>query len=128
MLSSAQQASPATVTIVSSGPKLASVQVHGVTAGGATESWAITLAAGARGFQLNTSGSASCPLSGNMLFPFTFPRSQTAVGQDWIFLKYHLKVRHFFWASRIGKGVAHVLSHVDAVCLHVILAQVASEM
>ena len=50
---------------------------------------------------------------------------QTAVGQDWSFLKCHLKVRHFFLASRIGKGVAHILSHVDAVCVHVGLAQEA---
>ena len=53
---------------------------------------------------------------------YTQRGQQTAVGQDWPLLKCHLKVRHFFLASRIGKDVAHILSHVDAVCVHVSLA------
>ena len=46
-----------TVTIVSNRPTLVSIAVDGVTAGGAVESWAISLAQGARAFELNTTGS-----------------------------------------------------------------------
>ena len=45
--------------------------------------------------------------------------SQTAVEQELLLLKSHLKVRHFFLASRIGKDVVHILSHLDASCVHV---------
>ena len=50
------------VKVVSSGPTTAAILVEGLSAGGATESWALTLAAGARGFSLNATGTATAAL------------------------------------------------------------------
>ncbi len=45
------------VKIVSNGPATAAILVEGLSAGGASESWALTLNSGDRGFELNTTGS-----------------------------------------------------------------------
>ena len=42
--------------VVSSGPAEAAILVEGVIAGGATESWSLALAAGARSLTLNATG------------------------------------------------------------------------
>jgi hypothetical protein len=46
-----------TVKVVSSGPAVAAIVVSGIQVGAATDSWSLTLVAGARGFELNTTGS-----------------------------------------------------------------------
>ena len=51
------QDSALSVKIVSKGPATASILVEGLSAGGASESWALTLNSGDRGFELNTTGS-----------------------------------------------------------------------
>ena len=56
-LSSSDNVSAVSVQIVSAGPKVAAIAVSGLQAGAATESWYISLEAGSRGFQLNTTGS-----------------------------------------------------------------------
>ena len=56
-VSSSDNVSTVSVKIVSAGPKVAAIAVSGLQAGAATESWYISLEAGSRGFQLNTTGS-----------------------------------------------------------------------
>ena len=51
------QAGALTVKVLSSGPATAAILVEGLRAGTATESWALTLRAGDRGLELNTTGS-----------------------------------------------------------------------
>ena len=36
------------------------------------------------------------------------------MGQNWSLLKCHVKVRHVFFDSRIGKDVSHILRHVES--------------
>ena len=47
---------PSSVKIVSSGPATAAILVSGIRAGGATETWSLSLAAGSRSLSLNTTG------------------------------------------------------------------------